>query len=512
MRLAAALIVALLAAPAARGAPRTPPAPLDSDPALARSGARAAALVAAHALRIACTGCVAVMETLDVMLRNPPAEERAAAAPRVAARASDALSAQMASRTVEVAGYDTPQPFTVRFCFAHRAARSVSSPRRWFVAAQSTEGFINETMRAVCGSRLLAEYRMCEPLALVCVYAPRSEKASPRAAGYAPSGVSCCGRRTWCPTICSPGLWSRDLPTWCVGTRAATLLRGCAEKAWLSNAVPPHGAQQASVGSSVHHRWVRFLPAANTRTRLTEQRRRFPGVACDAIVGVAQPDDVVGQLKAIAAVLQTDVAGSGWRLLPFAIVALALPFVLKPLVTGTPPLPEPRCASSARAVRSAALTQQCTEQGRCGAWRRRLRRRGGHGRCGLRAGAFSTCRFSQGQERPLTRRQKHPWTAQKKKRNLTLTPLVMGLCMRTLLAPPLVALAPHRRRRATTASVMPRADAQLSGATQVDMLKSVSRLVVDTGDLDRIALWKPTDATTNPRCAAQVLARAFACD
>ena len=47
----------------------------------------------------------------------------------------------------------------------------------------------------------------------------------------------------------------------------------------------------------------------------------------------------------------------------------------------------------------------------------------------------------------------------------------------------------------------------LSGASQLEMLKSVSRLVVDTGDLDMVALWKPTDATTNPRCAVRV-----ACD
>ena len=82
----------------------------------------------------------------------------------------------------------------------------------------------------------------------------------------------------------------------------------------------------------------------------------------------------------------------------------------------------------------------------------------------------------------------------------------MGLCMRTALAPPLVVRAQPRRRRAMLASVMPRAEAQmLSGASQLEMLKSVSRLVVDTGDLDRVAMWKPTDATTNPRCAVRVL-------
>ena len=74
-------------------------------------------------------------------------------------------------------------------------------------------------------------------------------------------------------------------------------------------------------------------------------------MACDGIVGVAPPDDVAGQLKAIAAVVRTNFAGSSWRLLPFAIVALALPFVLKPLVTGTPALPEPRCAPPSRAGR-----------------------------------------------------------------------------------------------------------------------------------------------------------------
>jgi transaldolase len=40
----------------------------------------------------------------------------------------------------------------------------------------------------------------------------------------------------------------------------------------------------------------------------------------------------------------------------------------------------------------------------------------------------------------------------------------------------------------------------LPGATQLDALRSVSKLVVDTGDIEAIAKWKPEDATTNPRC------------
>ena len=83
----------------------------------------------------------------------------------------------------------------------------------------------------------------------------------------------------------------------------------------------------------------------------------------------------------------------------------------------------------------------------------------------------------------------------------------MGLCMRTALVPPLLARVPqHRRRRSIPASVIPRADL-LSGSTQLEMLKSVSRLVVDTGDLDKVALWKPTDATTNPRCVRVLVVR-----
>ena len=110
-------------------------------------------------------------------------------------------------------------------------------------------------------------------------------------------------------------------------------------------------------------------------------------MACDGIVGVAPPDDVVGQLKAIAAVVQTDVAGASWRLLPFAIVALALPFVLKPLVTGTPPLPEPRCAPSSCAAAKwmIGLDTLPPQQRRCGTWRCWLRCYG-HRRCGLRSG------------------------------------------------------------------------------------------------------------------------------
>jgi hypothetical protein len=41
----------------------------------------------------------------------------------------------------------------------------------------------------------------------------------------------------------------------------------------------------------------------------------------------------------------------------------------------------------------------------------------------------------------------------------------------------------------------------LPGATQLEALRSVSTLVIDTGDIDAIAKWKPEDATTNPRCA-----------
>lgn len=81
----------------------------------------------------------------------------------------------------------------------------------------------------------------------------------------------------------------------------------------------------------------------------------------------------------------------------------------------------------------------------------------------------------------------------------TLHRCAMSLCMRPSFAPPLAPRAP-RRRRATTARVAPRADAVLPGATQLEALRGVTRLVVDTGDIDKIALWKPTDATTNPRC------------
>ena len=98
------------------------------------------------------------------MLRNPPAEARAAAAPRLCVR-SDVLFAQMARRMVEVPGYATPQLFTVCFSFAEPTARHLSAPRRRVVEAQSTEAFVEETLRAVCGSMLLAQYKKCATLA-----------------------------------------------------------------------------------------------------------------------------------------------------------------------------------------------------------------------------------------------------------------------------------------------------------------------------------------------------------
>ena len=54
MRLAAAFAAALLAAQGTHGAPRSPPAPLDPEPGLARSGALTAKSVATHALRSSC--------------------------------------------------------------------------------------------------------------------------------------------------------------------------------------------------------------------------------------------------------------------------------------------------------------------------------------------------------------------------------------------------------------------------------------------------------------------------
>jgi hypothetical protein len=80
----------------------------------------------------------------------------------------------------------------------------------------------------------------------------------------------------------------------------------------------------------------------------------------------------------------------------------------------------------------------------------------------------------------------------------------MTLGLRVTLAPPLVARSSHRRRRATFVRVAPRAETMLAGETQLEALRSVTRLVVDTGDIDKIALWKPTDATTNPRCGRRL--------
>ena len=80
MRFAAALLLASVAS-GASPASRSSPAPLDPDPGLARSGAcpRLKRYVACAHEPYARTGCVAVMETLDIMLRNPPAEVRALA-------------------------------------------------------------------------------------------------------------------------------------------------------------------------------------------------------------------------------------------------------------------------------------------------------------------------------------------------------------------------------------------------------------------------------------------------
>ena len=80
---------------------------------------------------------------------------------------AEVLSEQMARRTVEVPGYDAPQPFTVRIWCRTQPLRCLT-PASPCCCAQSTEAFINETMRAVCGSMLLAQYKMCAPLSCPC--------------------------------------------------------------------------------------------------------------------------------------------------------------------------------------------------------------------------------------------------------------------------------------------------------------------------------------------------------
>ncbi len=65
--------------------------------------------------------------------------------------------------------------------------------------------------------------------------------------------------------------------------------------------------------------------------------------ACASLVGVPLPVGALAHAVAALATLRANPAAA-WRLLPFLIVALALPFVLAPLLTGVPKLPEPRCA------------------------------------------------------------------------------------------------------------------------------------------------------------------------
>ena len=88
----------------------------------------------------------------------------------------------------------------------------------------------------------------------------------------------------------------------------------------------------------------------------------MPWEVCEAITGVPLPRDVAGRLREGAATLAAHPAAAA-RLLPFLIVALALPFVLRPLVTGTPPLPEPRrappCGWVACALASKFLIVRC---------------------------------------------------------------------------------------------------------------------------------------------------------
>ena len=73
-------------------------------------------------------------------------------------------------------------------------------------------------------------------------------------------------------------------------------------------------------------------------------------------------------------------------------------------------------------------------------------------------------------------------------------------------APP--SLRAARLRPAAVHREAPNSDeataSRLPGATQLDALRSVTRLVIDTGDIDAIAKWKPEDATTNPRCASSI--------
>ena len=100
------------------------------------------------------TGCVAVLETLDIMLRNSPEEVRAACSPRLLALL---LTLRCRWRAAWWTLQDTTRRSRTRCVPFARAGVSTSLRQAPFL--QSTEAFVNDTMRAVCGSLSLAQYR-----------------------------------------------------------------------------------------------------------------------------------------------------------------------------------------------------------------------------------------------------------------------------------------------------------------------------------------------------------------
>jgi hypothetical protein len=67
--------------------------------------------------------------------------------------------------------------------------------------------------------------------------------------------------------------------------------------------------------------------------------------ASDALIGTASPVSFGERLRHAAHTLRANPAAL-WRLLPFIIVAAALPAVCAPLLMGMPAVPEPRCGPS----------------------------------------------------------------------------------------------------------------------------------------------------------------------
>ncbi len=126
----------------------------------------------AHASFRLGAGCAAVLNTLGIMLRNPPAEARAATASLLFLRlacagrarsAPDAHPRRCADVAPRGASAGRAKAAAVHGALSQIALLLGPLLTRLLARAltQTTEAFVDDSMRALCGSLALAQYRMC---------------------------------------------------------------------------------------------------------------------------------------------------------------------------------------------------------------------------------------------------------------------------------------------------------------------------------------------------------------